>query len=75
LGKKIAYVKDEGSNLNARTTTLKSIMKCEVISLNEISNAFILAMIFLRDISMLQLMKRFIEILDIFSSSQNCKYV
>jgi hypothetical protein len=45
LGKKIAYVKDEGSNLNARTTTLKSIMKCEVIGLNENFKAFILAMV------------------------------
>jgi len=35
LGKKFAYLKDEGSNLNARTTILKSIMKCEVIGLDE----------------------------------------
>ncbi len=33
--KNIAYVKDEGSNLNAMTTALKSIVKCEVLSLGE----------------------------------------
>jgi hypothetical protein len=31
----IAYVKDEGSNLNAVTTVLRSIVKCEVLSLGE----------------------------------------
>ncbi len=31
----IAYVKDEGSNLNAMTIVLKSIMQCEVLNLDE----------------------------------------
>jgi hypothetical protein len=31
----ILYVKDEGSNLNAMTITLKSIMKCEAFGLDE----------------------------------------
>jgi hypothetical protein len=31
----IAYVKDERSNLITMTTTLKSVMKCEISSLNE----------------------------------------
>jgi hypothetical protein len=32
---KIAYVKDEGSNLNIMTTTLKSIVRCESLGLDE----------------------------------------
>jgi len=32
----IAYVKDEGSNLNTMTITLKSIVKCEVLGIDEI---------------------------------------
>jgi hypothetical protein len=32
----IAYVKDEGSNLNTVTITLKSIVKCEVVGIDEI---------------------------------------
>jgi hypothetical protein len=35
LKKIIAYVKDEGSNLNIVTITLKSIVKCEVLTLDE----------------------------------------
>jgi hypothetical protein len=31
----IRYVKNEGSNLNAMTIALKSIMKCEFLNLNE----------------------------------------
>jgi len=31
----IAYVKDEGSNLNAVTIVLRSIVKCEPLSLGE----------------------------------------
>jgi hypothetical protein len=31
----IAYVKDERSNLSAMTTTLKSIMRCEILCLDE----------------------------------------
>jgi len=31
----IVYVEDEGSNLNAMTITLKSIMKCEAFGFNE----------------------------------------
>jgi hypothetical protein len=33
--KTIAYVKDKGSNLSNMTTTFKTIMKCEVLSLDE----------------------------------------
>jgi hypothetical protein len=31
----IAYVKDKGSNLNTMTITLKSIVKCEVVGIDE----------------------------------------
>ncbi len=33
--KKIAYVKDEGYNLNTMTTTLKSIVSCDLLGLEE----------------------------------------
>jgi hypothetical protein len=31
----IVYVKDEGSNLNSMTTTLKSIISCDMLGLEE----------------------------------------
>ncbi len=31
----IAYVKDEGANLNAITTTLKFVVNCEVLGMEE----------------------------------------
>jgi hypothetical protein len=31
----ITYMKDEGSNLNTLTNALKSIVKCEILSLEE----------------------------------------
>jgi len=31
----IAYVNDEGSNLNTMTIILKSIVKCEILGLDE----------------------------------------
>jgi hypothetical protein len=33
--KTIIYVKDEGSNLNIMTTTLKSIVSCDMLGLEE----------------------------------------
>jgi hypothetical protein len=35
LKKKIVYVKDEGSNLNTRTFTLKEVVNCDILSLEE----------------------------------------
>jgi hypothetical protein len=32
----MAYVKNEGSNLNAMTIVLKSVVKCEILGLDEI---------------------------------------
>jgi hypothetical protein len=46
-------VKYEGSNLNAMTTTLKSFVKCEVLGLDEIFWALVLAMPFLKHVNML----------------------
>ncbi len=34
-GKIIAYAKDEGSNMNTMTTTLKSIVSCDMLGLEE----------------------------------------
>jgi len=34
--KSIAYVKDEGSNLNTLTNALKFVVKCETLGLEEI---------------------------------------
>ncbi len=31
--KNITYVKDEGSNLNTMTSTLKTIISCDIVSL------------------------------------------
>jgi hypothetical protein len=31
----VTYVKDEGANLNAMTTTLKYIMNCEILGMEE----------------------------------------
>jgi hypothetical protein len=33
--KNIAYVKDEGFNMNIMTTTLKSIVSCDMLGLEE----------------------------------------
>jgi hypothetical protein len=37
----IAYVKDERSNLNTMTTTLKSIVSCDMFGLEENFKAFV----------------------------------
>jgi hypothetical protein len=40
----IAYVKDEGPNLNTMTIALKYVIKCEVLGLNESFQGAVLAM-------------------------------
>jgi hypothetical protein len=62
--KNITYFIDEGSNLNAMTIALKSIMKCEIVSLD--SKVFVLSMFFLKLVNMLQLMKSFAKTLMCF---------
>jgi hypothetical protein len=72
----IAYVKDEGSNLITMTTTLKLVVKHEVLGLNESFQGAYFCYVFLRHVSMLQLIKRFVKTLDLFLSrlpSQICK--
>jgi hypothetical protein len=49
----IAYVKDEGSNLNTMTTTLKSIVSCDVLGLEKKFKALVLVMYFLKLVNML----------------------
>jgi hypothetical protein len=49
----IAYVKDERSNLITMTITLKSIIKCEVIDLNENFQDTCFGHVFLRHVNML----------------------
>jgi hypothetical protein len=70
LSKKIiAYVKDEGTNLNFMTTTLKSIVNCEVLSLEESFNGTCLVVHFPKLFNMLLLKKRFAKILSMFQSN------
>jgi hypothetical protein len=44
----IAYVKDEGSNLNTMITTLKSIIICDMLFWRKAFKAFVLVMHFLK---------------------------
>jgi len=62
----IAYVKGEGSNLISMTTTLKLVVKHEVLGLNESFQGAYFRHAFLRHVSKLQLMKRFVKTLDLF---------
>jgi hypothetical protein len=49
----IGYVKDEGSNLNTMTTTLKSIIICDILFWRKAFKAFVLVMHFLKLANML----------------------
>jgi hypothetical protein len=62
MEKIIAYVKDERFDLNIMTSTLKSIISCDILSLIEIFKVVVLAMHFLRLVNMLQLMKKFARV-------------
>jgi len=53
------------------TIALKSIVKCEVIDKMKIFKALVLAMLFLRHVNMLWLMKRFAKTFDLFLSSMH----
>jgi hypothetical protein len=58
IKKTIAYVKDEGANLNSTTTTLKFVVHCEVLGLEKSFNPiFVLVMHFPKLINM-QMLKR-----------------
>ncbi len=57
------------------TTTLKSIMRCEVLGLDKsFQDFFLVAMFFLKLVSMSQLMKRFAKTLDLFPSIYLVKF-
>jgi hypothetical protein len=51
--KKFAYVKNERSNLTTMTTTLKSIVKCEVLGFDESFQGTCFGHVFPRHASML----------------------
>jgi len=59
----IGYVKDERSNLNTMTTTLKSIVS-DMLGLEENFRAFVLGIHFLRLANMLQHMKKIAKTCD-----------
>ncbi len=50
----IVYVKDEGSNLNTMNITLKSIVSCDMLGLEECLKALVLGIHFPRLANMLQ---------------------
>ncbi len=60
----IAYVKDERSNLNTMTTTLKSIVSCDMFGLEENFKAFVQGIHFIRLANMLQHMKKIAKTCD-----------
>jgi hypothetical protein len=64
--KTITYIKDEWSNLNTMTIAFKFIMKCEILVWMKAFKALVLAMVFLKHVSMLQLKKKFVKILGFF---------
>jgi len=62
-----SYVEDEGSNLNSMTTTLKLVVSCDILGLAD-NLLVILAMHSLRLVNMLQLMKNFVSVLNMYLS-------
>jgi hypothetical protein len=67
--KKFTYVKDEGSNLTTMITALKSIVTCEILGLDESFPSTCFGHVFLRRVSMLQLMLRFVKTINLFLSN------
>ncbi len=67
--KNITYVKDEGSNLTTMPTTLKSIVTCEILGLDESFQNTCFGHDFPRHVNMLQLMKRFAKTFNLFISN------
>jgi hypothetical protein len=64
----IVYVKNKGSNLNTMTITLKSIVSCDVIGLEENFKTFVLVMHFLKLINMLRQRKKIAKTYDMCQS-------
>lgn len=55
-----SYVKDEGTNLGAMTLTLKVVVNCESLGLEDLSKAHVLGMPRWRCVNMAQLAKMFL---------------
>jgi len=64
----IVYVKDEGYNLNTMTTTLKSIVSCDVLGLECFFRALVLVMHFRKLVNMLCKRKKFAKTYDMCQS-------
>jgi hypothetical protein len=56
----IAYMKDEGSNLNTLTNVLKSIVKCETLGLKENFQGTCFGHVYSKTHDMLQLTTKFV---------------
>jgi hypothetical protein len=57
----IAYVKDEGSNLNTLTNALKFVIKCETLVWNKAFKELLLVMLFPKRANMSQLMTKLVR--------------
>jgi len=60
--KVIAYVKDEGANLNSLATTFTSIVSCELLQLLYYFLAFVLVTLCQRHVSMPQMKLRWVGV-------------
>jgi len=57
----IAYVKDEGSNVNTLINALKFVVKCETLGLDESFQGISLVMFFPKHANIPQLMTKFVR--------------
>jgi len=74
----IAYVKNEGSNLNVMTIVLIFVVKCEVLNLDESFQGYCFGLSFPKHVNMLLLMNFFVGISSLFQSNlfnQICRNV
>jgi hypothetical protein len=68
MKKIIAYVKDEGFNLNTIATTLKSIVNCDLLNLKENFQRTCFGHVFLKGVKMQQHRKKFTKAYDMYLS-------
>jgi hypothetical protein len=57
----VAYIKDEGANFNAMTTTLKFVVIVKFLVWKKVSKALVLVMHFLKHVNMGQQKKLFVK--------------
>ncbi len=62
----VAYIKDEGANFNAMTTTLKFVVIVKFLVWKKVSKALVLVMHFLKHVNMGQQKKLFVKAWNIF---------